>query len=569
MQAVGQAGQRIVHGLVGEPLFGAQALANLPEQFVIDLGQLAGALVHAFFQLGVRIAQPLLVTLAGQPVADVLGHEGEQALVVRGEAHLRRVALHHDHPDHIVVAEQWHAQPAVRARTKLTDPAGGPQRVDVVARGQQRLAVAHDELGQPLAERARRARRVVLIHRVDEIQPVAGLVDQGDVEIARVQQRADHPVHLHVELGQAFGAHRHLGDVEQRQLQLLGASALDHFVLQAAIGALQLQRAPLHLTLQLHLRLAPVHRGEDVLGHITQQGAVGLVVAHALLVALHHDGTAHPALAQHRHAHPVQALRPTAGVVLVVHRRQQLVGRPAQRLAVAQQREGEAARHFMLFVAAVRVGLEGVALVGEIQEAHPSAHIVVLDDVAVLRVHQRIEHAVEMPQHFGHFQVRTGQVGNLVQRLLQPLGGFQGLDLLALAGQRQRVFQRLACHGPPARVRHRARRGQRVHGQLAAVMLPSAQRGLRPGHAAQQRVQQFGAGRGAARVRLAALAQPRVRPRQRHLRLPGQQCAQRLRKRSGHHCVAIRMPHVRHPLAGQHVDLFWHRIPGASPVPGA
>jgi hypothetical protein len=64
-------------------------------------------------------------------------------------------------------------------------------------------------------------------------------VHQRDVEIARVEQAPDHAMHLPVELGQAVGRHRHLGDVVQRGLQLLGAAALGHFILQAVVGALQ------------------------------------------------------------------------------------------------------------------------------------------------------------------------------------------------------------------------------------------------------------------------------------------------------------------------------------------
>ena len=52
MQAVGQAGQRIVHGLVGQALLGTQALTDLPKQLFVDLGQFAGAFLNALFQLG-------------------------------------------------------------------------------------------------------------------------------------------------------------------------------------------------------------------------------------------------------------------------------------------------------------------------------------------------------------------------------------------------------------------------------------------------------------------------------------------------------------------------------------
>jgi hypothetical protein len=131
VQAVGQAGQRIVHGLMGQALLGTQALADLPEQLFVDLGQLAGAFLHALFQLGMRRTQPLLVALARQPGSDVLRNEGQQALIVHAERAVLAVALHHDRADHLVVAQQRHAQPAMRARAGFAHFAAGQQRVDL------------------------------------------------------------------------------------------------------------------------------------------------------------------------------------------------------------------------------------------------------------------------------------------------------------------------------------------------------------------------------------------------------------------------------------------------------
>ncbi len=131
MQAVGQAGQRIVHGLVGQALFGTQALADLAEQLFVDLGQFPSAFLHALLQLGMRRAQPLLVSLTGQAGTDVLCDEGQQALVMHAENAVLAVALHHDRADHFVVAQQRYAQPAVRTRTGFTHFATGQQRIDL------------------------------------------------------------------------------------------------------------------------------------------------------------------------------------------------------------------------------------------------------------------------------------------------------------------------------------------------------------------------------------------------------------------------------------------------------
>jgi len=128
---------------------------------------------------------------------------------------------------------------------------------------------------------------------------------------------------------------------------------------------------------------------------------------------------------------------------------QQLARRAAERLAMAQQRHGQATRHLPGVVADRRVGHEFIHLVGEVQEAHLVAHIVVLDDVAVLGVHQRAEHAVHMAQHLAHFQVGAGQVGNLEQCLLKPFSLLECADLPGLAAALQGQLHRLARHAPP------------------------------------------------------------------------------------------------------------------------
>ena len=58
---------------------------------------------------------------------------------------------------------------------------------------------------------------------------------------------------------------------------------------------------------------------------------------------------------------------------------------------------------------------------------------------------------MDMPQHLGHFQFGPGQIGDLIQRLLQPLGIFKGVDLAGLAGLLQPQLKGFAGDRLPAR----------------------------------------------------------------------------------------------------------------------
>ncbi|MDQ1132864.1 hypothetical protein QE386_001459 [Pseudoxanthomonas winnipegensis] len=311
------------------------------------------------------------------------------------------------------------------------------------------------------------------------MQRLAIVVQQRDVEVARHDQLVHHAVHGGVELLQRGRGVGQLGDAEQRGLQLLGAAALLDLGLQLAVGQLQFAGARLDARLQLLVRVAPVQRGEDVLGHVAQQRAVLVGVAGRGVVALHHDRAADAVVAPHRHAQPVHAFRAMAGVQrhsqTLAHRRR----RPAHRLAVVQQGQGHAVAHLLLAELALRIGHVGVDQIGEVEEAHRAAHLVVEHDVAVLRVHQRADHGVDAGQHLAHFQIGAGQVGDLVQRLLQALGLLQGDHAgRGPLGLEHGTDQRLGGGLPGSDLRRRQRRGQaggQGHARIAFHVGPGQQ----------------------------------------------------------------------------------------------
>ena len=86
VRPVRQAGQTVMRGLIGEPLLGTHAFANLRHQLRVGFGQFMGACIDAAFELYVRQAKMFLGALLGQSIADVVGNKIEQALVMRTEA---------------------------------------------------------------------------------------------------------------------------------------------------------------------------------------------------------------------------------------------------------------------------------------------------------------------------------------------------------------------------------------------------------------------------------------------------------------------------------------------------
>ena len=385
---VGQAGQVVVQGLVGQALLGTQAFADLRQQLLVGLFQLDGARDHALFQFGVGRAQPLLGALPGQAIADVVGHEGEQALVVHAEPDRRVVALHHHHAHHLLFPVQRHAQPAAGLVAVLVGLAGRNQVLDHGAIGQQGLAGLQDVLGQAVAEPARWTLAAGFVHRIDELDRLPVLAEHGDVEVARIDQLVHRRMHLGVVLLQGFGAHRHLGDPEQRMLQAFGALALQHLLLQLTVGLLQLQGALAHPAFQLGLGLAPVQGGQHVLGHVAQQRPVLIAVTAGTVVALDHDRATDAVAALHRHTQPVHRLGPLEVGARHLQQLPDRSRRTTQGLAVAQQTEGQAVGQFALGPLLLLGRHIGVDLVGEIDETHRTQVLVTGDQVTVGRVHQ-------------------------------------------------------------------------------------------------------------------------------------------------------------------------------------
>src|SRR3546814_1724738 len=106
--------------------------------------------------------------------------------------------------------------------------------------------------------------QVALVDRIRELDVFAVARQQGDIEVARVQQLADDRVHVGVEALQAAGGDRLLGDAVQRPLQLLRALAFDDLRLQHHVRLLQFAGALVDAALELLARLAAVEcRSEE------------------------------------------------------------------------------------------------------------------------------------------------------------------------------------------------------------------------------------------------------------------------------------------------------------------
>ena len=280
------------------------------------------------------------------------------------------------------------------------------QPLDAPSVGEQRQAGFDHVLGQALCARPVAVwTRIHLVDGIGEFDVLTVGAEKRDIEIFRVQQLADDGMQIGIEMFEAARVHRQFGNPEQGLLQFFGALALHHFGLQLDIGFLQRLRAFLDAAFQILLRGLAVERGENVLRHIFQQGAVFDVVAFCVVVVLDHDGAADLCVAQQRYAQPVLAQR-AASVFLPgdVQRFQDGNRRADERLSMPQQRCGHAVHALVDAVFGIRIRIELVAAVGEVEIADGVVSIVVQDDIEVLSRHQSADDLMDPRQHVVHFQ---------------------------------------------------------------------------------------------------------------------------------------------------------------------
>jgi hypothetical protein len=221
--AVGQAGQRIVGGLVGQLAArraGARRSArrswwHWPRPVRGCARSTRASSRHA------RCIRRSCAACRARPLPMWWATKVSRSWSREAERHVRRIALHRDHADHLVVAEQRHAQPAVRQRPDAAHLAARPSWAIRARSASSGLPVAITYSVRPLGDacaacasgRARPPNR--------EIQMHAAVVARASRcrNCARTAGRRP-PCGLGIEALQAFAGHRQLGDAEQRALQL-------------------------------------------------------------------------------------------------------------------------------------------------------------------------------------------------------------------------------------------------------------------------------------------------------------------------------------------------------------
>ena len=221
-----------------------------------------------------------------------------------------------------------------------------------------------------------------------------------------------------------LGTGRRFGDGPVGRLQAFAALAFDDLFAQLA-------GARLDAVFQFFMRLLAHQGGQDVLRDITEQGAIFLAVAQAVVVGLHDDAATHLAAGQHRHAEPVDAVRAETLVACHAEFLAQRLRRAHHRPAMAQHRHGQAVLQVVKAELGVRIGVVVVVRVDEVDEAHAAARLVVTHDHEVLGVHQVADDLVDAGQHLGHFQVGRGKIGDGVQGALQTFGRFEPVQRTA------------------------------------------------------------------------------------------------------------------------------------------
>ena len=421
-----QSGQHIMEGLVGQPGLDSLAFEDLRGQVTVGMGQGPGTLLDAGFQLHVVVDQRILRALALEAVGDMVGDEGQQFLVAHGKRRVGRVALHGKHAYGPLVADQGNAEPVARPRTETLDVARADQFIDAGAIGKQGAAGPQHVLGHAVGHRPARPHRIDLVDRIRKFQLLAAIGNQGDVEIARVQQLADDGVDAGVEILHRFAGSRAFGDAKKGALQALAALPLGDLLLQLLIGLGQLLGTLGDTLFEFGLGLLALEGGQDVLGHVVEDGAVFLGIARVGKVALHDDRPADRGRrADHRYAEPVLAVGAEPFVARDIELGANLRRGSHLRLAAAQHGQGDAARQ--VAGGNLVIGIEDVAVDGvdEIEEAQAVALGFVQRDEEVLGVHEPADDLVDAAQHVGHVEIGTGHVGDREQGPLHVLGALE------------------------------------------------------------------------------------------------------------------------------------------------
>ncbi|OPZ07931.1 MAG: hypothetical protein BWZ07_03239 [Alphaproteobacteria bacterium ADurb.BinA280] len=187
-RAIRQTGQHVVKCLVSQARLDAFALQNLRHEIAVGVRQLARALIDARLQFGIALQHGIGGTLALKAIGDVVRHEVQQFLVARTEWRVGRITLHGQHAHRLFRADQGNAQPITGTRTKPCHAALANQMVDHFPIGKQGLAGCKHVLGHAVGQRTPRSNRVDFVHRIGELDFVAVIGDQGNIEVARIQK---------------------------------------------------------------------------------------------------------------------------------------------------------------------------------------------------------------------------------------------------------------------------------------------------------------------------------------------------------------------------------------------
>ena len=208
--------------------------------------------------------------------------------------------------------------------------------------GSQQRAVVHDVFADAAAQRPGLMFVGTGVTRIGKRNQAGRFVVQGYGKVFRADKLFDDGVDVHEKGLLVQRGSGQLGNVEKRRLQPLGALALADLLLEHAIGLGQLLRTTCHALFQLVLALATLQRGEHMAGDKGQHVAILLRVADPFQIALHHQRAVADAIALHRHAQPVAAVRPHRPHA-IANLADQLLRPAHQRLAGRQHVPGQRA----------------------------------------------------------------------------------------------------------------------------------------------------------------------------------------------------------------------------------